>query len=122
MQFRFVHSNLNVAALERSVAFYQKALNLKEVRRIRRDTYTLVFMEDGISGWQLELTCLDDHHHPYDLGENEIHLALRVDDFEASYALHDSMGCVCFENKAVGVYFIEDPDGYWLEIVSEVRK
>ena len=29
------------------------------------------------------------------------------------------MNCVCFENESMGIYFIEDPDGYWIEIVPE---
>ena len=57
----------------------------------------------------------------YDLGECEFHLAFRTDDFDAAYALHKEMGCICYENPAMGIYFIQDPDGYWLEIVP-VRK
>ena len=47
----------------------------------------------------------------------EFHLAFQTDDFEAAHALHAEMGCICFENEAMGIYFIQDPDGYWLEIV-----
>lgn len=39
-------------------------------------------------------------------------------DPEAAYALHRAMGCIVYENKKMGVYFIEDPDGYWLEILK----
>jgi lactoylglutathione lyase len=116
MQFKFAHNNINVADLEKSLAFYEEALGLKEVRRINRDGYDLSFLEDGVSGWQMELTCLHDHPQAYDLGENEIHTCLRVDDFDAAFKKHTEMGCVCFENAAIGVYFIEDPDGYWVEI------
>lgn len=55
----------------------------------------------------------------YDLGDNEIHLAFTTDDMEASHKKHEEMGCICFENPAMGIYFITDPDGYWLEIVPE---
>ena len=65
----------------------------------------------------MELTWLRDMDRPYELGDNEIHLAFEVDDFDAALAKHKEMGCVCFENPAMGIYFIEDPDGYWLEIV-----
>ena len=47
----------------------------------------------------------------------EFHLAFRVDDFEAAHAKHKEMGCICFENEKMGIYFITDPDNYWLEIV-----
>ena len=67
----------------------------------------------------MELTWLRDRTEPYDLGYNEFHLAFQADDYEAAYRLHKSMGCVCFENPGMGIYFIADPDGYWIEIVPE---
>ena len=111
MQFTFAHNNLNVADLSASVAFYEKALGLREVRRHTAEGFTLVYLGDGVTPHQLELTCLNDHPQPYDLGENEIHLAFVVDDFEAAHAMHKEMGCICFENAAMGIYFISDPDG-----------
>ena len=56
---------------------------------------------------------------PYDLGEGEFHLAFSVPDMDAAHAKHAAMGCICFENPGMGIYFIEDPDGYWIEIVPE---
>lgn len=70
--------------------------------------------------FELELTWLRDWEKDhYDLGDNEIHLAFTTDDMEASHKKHEEMGCICFENPAMGIYFITDPDGYWLEIVPE---
>lgn len=117
--FRFAHNNINITDTEKSVQFYHKALGLT-VDHVKEDpngNYTLTFLTDGCGGHQLELTCLKDHPQPYDLGENEIHLAFATDDMEAAKALHREMDCICFENESMGVYFIEDPDGYWLEIV-----
>ena len=54
---------------------------------------------------------------PYNLGDNEFHLAFYVDDFEAAHVLHEEMGCIAYENKDMGIYFIADPDGYWTEII-----
>ena len=83
-------------------------------------SFRLVFLANEAASFQIELTWLRDHaDRDYDLGENESHLAFRVDDFGAAKAKHDAMGCVCFENPSMGVYFIEDPDGYWIEIVPE---
>ena len=45
------------------------------------------------------------------------HSAFKTDDFEAAHALHEEMGCICFENHSMGIYFIQDPDGYWLEVI-----
>jgi len=119
MKFKFVHQNLNVFDLERSLKFYQEALGLKEVRRIAPDSekFIIVYLGDGQTEFRLELTWMRDMDRPYELGDNEIHLAFRVDDFEAAHALHEKMGCICYENPGMGIYFINDPDGYWLEIL-----
>ena len=117
MKFTFAHNNLNVLNLEKSLAFYKEALGLVEVRRKEKPDFTLVFLGDEVTPHKLELTWLKDHPESYDLGECEFHLAFRADDFEAAYRLHEEMGCICFENPAMGIYFITDPDGYWLEIV-----
>lgn len=119
MAFTFAHNNFNVKNLEESLAFYQKALGLTESRRKEASdgSFTLVFLTDGKTPHLLELTFLNDHPQAYDLGENEIHLAMRADDYEAAYAMHKEMGCICYENEKMGIYFIEDPDGYWIEII-----
>lgn len=119
MNFKPLHHNHNVADLAKSLAFYEEALGLKEVRRIEAQdgSYTIVFLGSPDSGMQVELTSLRDHPHTYALGENEQHIGFQVDDYEAAHALHADMGCICFENPDMGVYFIADPDGYWLEII-----
>ena len=123
MKFRFNHNNINVSNLDKSVAFYEKALGLAETRRFEPPdkSFILVFLGDGITTHKLELTCLRDHPEAYNLGDNEFHLAFTVDDFEEAFRLHKEMGCVCYENPTMGIYFIEDPDGYWLEIIPEKR-
>lgn len=119
MQFTFAHNNFNVRDLEKSLTFYQKALGLKETRRINAPdgSFIIVYLGDGSSAHLLELTWLRDWDRPYNLGDNEFHLAFRVDDYEAAHRLHQKMDCICFENPSMGIYFIADPDGYWLEIV-----
>ncbi len=120
MNFKFAHVNFNVKNLEESLAFYKQALDLEEVRRKGPDdkSFIIVFLNDKLgSPFQLELTWLADHPEAYDLGEEEFHLAFRVDDFDAAYKKHKEMGCICYENKEMGIYFINDPDGYWIEII-----
>ncbi len=123
MKFTFAHNNINVLDLGRSLAFYKTALGLEEVRRheAKDGGFVLVYLGDGLTPHRLELTWLRDRKEPYDLGDNEIHLAFTVDDFAAALANHKQMGVVCFENAAMGIYFIEDPDGYWLEVVPEKK-
>ena len=121
MKFKFVHNNLNVVDLAKSLAFYREALGLEEVRRMEGEGFTLVFLGDGETGHKLELTHLHERKEAYNLGENEFHLAFAVDDFAAAHELHSKMGCICYENEAMGIYFISDPDGYWLEILPPGR-
>jgi lactoylglutathione lyase len=121
MRFTFAHNNLNVLDLPKSLAFYKDALGLEEVRRheAKDGSFVLVYLGDGKTAHLLELTWLRDRKESYNLGDNEIHLAFKVDDYAAALAKHKAMGAVCFENAAMGIYFIEDPDGYWLEIIPE---
>ena len=123
MRFRMVHENYNVVDLDRSLAFYEKALGLREVRRSPAPdgSHIIVYIANEFADFELELTWLADHPQPYDIGEEEFHLAFKVDDFEAAHRLHEEMGCICFENHSRGIYFIQDPDGYWLEIIPERR-
>lgn len=116
---QFNHFNFNVLDLDRSLAFYRQALGLTPVREKEAEdgSFKLVYLGDGETGFSLELTWLRGRTEPYDLGECEFHLAFVTDAFEALRARHRAMGCVCFENPEMGIYFIEDPDGYWLEIV-----
>ena len=117
MKFKMIHNNINVSNLAESTAFYSKALGLTEVHRINGDGFVIVYLGDGQGSHLLELTELSDHPQKYELGENEIHLAFATDDFDGARALHQEMGCICYENAQMGIYFIEDPDGYWLEIL-----
>lgn len=117
---KFDHFNFNVSDLDKSLEFYDKALGLKECRRhIPEDkSFILAYLTDEKSGFQLELTYLLDHTQKYDLGENEIHLCVRVEgDYEQIRQYHKEMGCVCYENERMHLYFIEDPDGYWIEVL-----
>lgn len=122
---RFDHFNINVSDLERSIAFYDKALGLKELKRKEASdgSFTLVYLGDGETGFRLELTFLRDHAGvPYELGENESHLCIRVDgDYDAVREYHRAMGCICFENHDMGLYFINDPDDYWIEVLPLKR-
>ena len=119
MKITMVHENYNVTNLEKSIQFYADALDLHEKCRKLGDGFVIVYLESKDGDFLLELTELQDHPQPYDLGECEFHMAFAVSDFDAAYKKHSEMGCICFENTAMHVYFIEDPDGYWLEIVPE---
>jgi lactoylglutathione lyase len=119
---KFDHFNFNVENLERSLGFYKKALGLTEVRRKEAGdgSFILAYLGDGRTDFRLELTWLKDREGPYNLGDNEMHLCFRVEnDYEETRSFHKEMGCVCYENEKMGLYFIEDPDGYWIEILKQ---
>ena len=121
---RFDHFNINVTNLERSIEFYQKALGLSELRRKEASdgSFILVYLSDGVSPFSLELTWLRDHPEAYELGENESHMCFRVQgDYDEVRKYHKEMNCVCFENDKMGLYFINDPDDYWIEILPLVK-
>ena len=117
----FNHFNINVSDIGKSADFYRRALGLEKVGGIDSSdgSFKIAYLGDGETAFRLELTWLRDKEGKYDLGDNEIHLAFTVDDMDAALAHHKEMNCVCFENESMGIYFIEDPDGYWLEIVPE---
>ncbi|MBQ2867853.1 MAG: VOC family protein [Firmicutes bacterium] len=123
MKFKYVHNNINVLDLEKSVAFYEKALGMTvaRVKEASDGSFKLTFMTDVEGIHQIELTWLRDWDRPYNLGDNEFHMAFVVDDYEEAHELHKEMGCICFENESMGLYFINDPDGYWIEIIPEHR-
>ncbi len=119
MKFCFNHFNFNVFDLEKSINFYQEAFGLVQLSEIPAGdgSFKIVFMGDEKTGFRLELTWLRDRTEPYNLGDLEYHLAFDVDDFDAAYKKHKEMGIICFENPAMGVYFVTDPDGYWIEVI-----
>ncbi len=119
MKFQLIHTNFNVLDLKKSIEFYHDMLGLNEVRRINAEdgSFIIVFMADEKNLCQLELTWLKDREEPYDLGEKEFHIAFSTEDFESAYKKHKEAGVICFENTNMGIYFIEDPDGYWVEVV-----
>jgi len=121
---RFDHYNINVYDLKKSLEFYEKALNLREVKRKEAEdgSFILVYLGDGVTGFSLELTWLRDWENPYNLGDNEKHLCVRVsNDYAQTREFHREMGCICYENHSMGLYFIADPDGYWVEVLPEKR-
>ena len=118
MKFKMIHENYNVSDLDQSIKFYNEALDLHEVRRKTTDDFIIVYLSNDVSDFELELTWLKDHPQPYNLGECEFHLAFQAEDYEAAHKNAQRDGVhLASKNEAMGIYFIVDPDGYWLEIV-----
>ena len=109
MKAKMIHRCIHVLDLEKSLAFYERALGLTVQRRMGPEdgSWENVFVGNGETDFQVELT--------WNRGRTE------VDDIDAARKLHEEMGCVCFVNERMGIYFIEDPDGCWLEILPADR-
>lgn len=119
---KFNHYNINVFDLEKSLEFYKKALGFTEMHRMEAPdgSFILVFMGDGQSDFMFEITWLRDWEKPYEQGDNENHLCISVsEDYEKVREFHRENGWICYENPHMGIYFINDPDDYWVEIIPE---
>ena len=121
MKFTYIHNNINVRDLEKSLKFYHEAVNLVEDSRIVAEdgSYIIVYLKPEAGSNLIELTWLRDWDREYNLGDNEFHMAFEVDDFEKSKQFHKDMDVIVYENDEMGIYFIIDPDGYWIEIVPQ---
>ncbi len=120
MNFKFLHTNIYTIDLEKSIKFYNEALGLKEVRRKETDKFILVYMGDGTTAHELEITWMKDGRTtPYNLGDETWHVAYETDDYEKAHEFHEKKGWICYDNKEMGIYFIQDPDGNWMEIIPK---
>ncbi len=124
MKYKMLHTCLRVMDLEKSVEFYTRALGLKETRRkdFPEHGFTLVFLADEEENHEIELTYNYNQEKPYTIGDGFSHMALAVDDLEASQRKHKEMGYEV--TKLMGLpgsppryYFLTDPDGYEVEII-----
>lgn len=124
MEGKAIHRCLHVLDLEKSLGFYDRALGMREVRRMGPDdgSWMNVFIANDTSGFQLELTWNRGRTEPYENGGRDSHIAFTVPDLEAARAVHEQMGCICRRNDAMGLYFIEDPDGCWIEILPDASR
>lgn len=119
MRAKMVHDCIHVLDRDKSIAFYEKAFGLEVKRRKGPEdgSWEIIFMGNDESDFELELTWNKGRVEPYDNGGEDTHLAFAVDDMAAARKLHEEMGCVCYVNESMGIYFVEDPDGCWREAV-----
>lgn len=123
MKAKILHRCTHVLDKEATIAFYEKALGFRVVREMGPEdgSWTNTFMGNDESPFELELTWNRGRVEPYDNGGRDAHLAFAVDNYDAAHALHEEMGCIAFENPRMGLYFIADPDGTWIEILPPSR-
>ncbi|GLK57004.1 lactoylglutathione lyase [Methylopila capsulata] len=121
-----IHSMIRVLEEERSVAFYDAAFGLKVADRYPFDGFTLIYLSNSETGFELELTVNGDRAAPYDLGDGYGHLAVSVDDLAAEHARFEAAGLnpgalKQFDREGkpfARFFFVSDPDGYKIEVLE----
>jgi lactoylglutathione lyase len=121
-----IHSMIRVLDEQRSLAFYQTAFALKVADRLLFDGFTLVYLRNEESGFELELTINHGRTEPYLIGDGYGHLAVSVDDLEAEHARFESLGLSPTPLKELKLegrplarfFFVQDPDGYKIEVLQ----
>ncbi|MGI6221491.1 MAG: VOC family protein [Coriobacteriales bacterium] len=123
MKARFIHRCTHVIDKQANIEFYEKALGMHVVREMGPEdgSWTNTFMANDEADFEIELTWNNGRTEPYENAGKDVHIAFEVDDFDAFHALHEEMGCIVFENYAMGLYFIADPEGQWIEILPADR-
>ena len=121
-----IHSMIRVLEEARSLAFYEKAFGLKIADRLDFPEFTLVYLSNAESPFELELTINKGRTEPYELGTGYGHIAFVVEDLEAEHARFEKAGLsprkiVAFERDGLLIarfFFVEDPDGYKIEVLQ----
>jgi lactoylglutathione lyase len=117
---------IRVADEQASLAFYEKAFDLRVAERVAFDTFTLIYLSNDEQDFELELTVNHDRDTPYDLGDGYGHLALSVDNLDAEHARFEKEGLaplpvreLSLNGRVIGrFFFVTDPDGYRIEILQ----
>ena len=121
-----IHSMIRVLEEARSVAFYRQAFGLKVADRLDFDSFTLLYLSNAESGFELELTVNKGRTEPYVLGDGYGHLAVSVADVAGEHARMTAAGLaprklVDFAPAGTVIarfFFIADPDGYQIEVLQ----
>ena len=127
---KYIHSMIRVLDEERSVEFYDTCFGLKLAKRLDFDAFTLIYLSNAETGTELELTVNKDRTEPYDLGDGYGHIAFSVDDVDAEHARLTAAGysprkLVDFAPGGEVIarfFFIQDPDGYEIEVLQRAGR
>ncbi|MEZ7981145.1 MAG: VOC family protein [Myxococcota bacterium] len=125
-----IHSMIRVFDLERSMDFYREAFGLALVERLDFDDFTLAYLRNAESEFELELTWNHDQEVPYEHGSGYGHLAVTVDDVEEEHARFEAKGLaprklVSMEHagkQLARIFFVQDPDGYEIEVIQRAGR
>lgn len=122
-----IHMMIRVRKEARSVAFYKAAFGLDVAQRVDFETFTLIYLKNAASDFELELTVNKDRTAPYNLGDGYGHMAFAVDDLKAAQARIMAAGYTVGDVKQMAhdgqpfaeFFFVADPDGYKIEVLQK---
>ncbi|MFQ6753713.1 VOC family protein [Cereibacter sphaeroides] len=123
---KMIHSMIRVQDEARSLAFYREAFGLEVAERLDFESFTLLYLSNAESEFELELTFNKGRAEPYALGDGYGHLAVSVADVAAEHARLTEAGLnprkiVDFAPGGEVIarfFFIADPDGYQIEVLE----
>ncbi|SUE43240.1 VOC family protein [Roseomonas gilardii] len=121
-----IHSMIRVRDEARALDFYRRAFGLEVAERLAFDGFTLIYLSNPESEFELELTVNDGRAEPYQLGDGYGHLAVSVEDLEAEHARFEREGLSPLPLKELKhegrplarFFFVQDPDGYRIEVLQ----
>jgi len=124
---KIIHMMVRVLDEARSLAFYKKAFGLEPTHRLDFPDFTLVYLANAESPFEVELTINKGRADPYDLGAGYGHFAVVVDDLDAEHRRFEAEGLnprkiVEFNRDEALIarfFFVEDPDGYKIEVLQK---
>lgn len=127
---KMIHSMIRVTDEARSLAFYKDAFGLEIAQRFDFETFSLIYLSNAESSFELELTVNKDQNASYELGNGYGHLAVSVDDVEAEHARLAALGLrprklVDFAPAGEVIarfFFVTDPDGYEIEVLQRAGR
>jgi len=125
-----IHSMIRVLDRERSLTFYRGAFGLDVADIYDFENFTLIYLSNAESEFEVELTVNKGQEASYDLGNGYGHMAFSVDDIESEHARLSSLGftpgdikSLEHEGKALATFFfLQDPDGYKIEILERAGR
>jgi lactoylglutathione lyase len=122
---KLIHSMIRVQNLDRAAEFYRRGFGLEETHRMEFPTFTLLYLREPESGFEIELTWNKGQTEPYTHGSAYGHMAFCVEDLEAHHARLKGLGYATGDlkdlaapNGAARFFFVTDPDGYKIEVLQ----
>lgn len=123
---KIIHTMIRVLDPGRSIAFYSRGFGFAETHRLAYPDFTLVYLKNSESAFEIELTHNHDRTTPYTHGDGYGHYAFAADDLDATHRHLTTLGYAPLPIKEfrkddelmARFFFIQDPDGYKIEVLQ----